>query len=244
MKPHPAVIIRPAVFIRSGALRRLAAFAIDFSIFFLLIFAGAALADLAGFKRVIPSSPIALQELDTLSNETIILPDGATEQKLVHLQRVATFGLWEHSYLIEVHEITRGTAVETRSERYLVDPQTLLPTATVTSNGLGFILLPWIILLFEFSGTRRTPGRRILDLNLASMDGSTPTDRQFLTRSLVKAGPFFLIAVSVWRPDGWAYILGMIGAIVLTLSFLLALVWRQKSTLHDFAAKTAVIRSG
>lgn len=229
---------------RSGALRRLAAFAIDFVLFFLVIFGIAALADLAGFKRVIPSSPVALQALNTLSNEERALPDGATERKLVHLQRVSTFGLWEHSYLIEVHEITRGTKVETRSERYLVDPETLLPVAAVTSNGLGFILLPWVLMLIEFSGIFRSPGRRLLDLALVGADGSQPTRRQFLTRSVVKAAPFFLIALSVWRDEDWAIILGAVGGIFLAASFVFTLVRRQKSAVHDLVAGTAVIRSG
>jgi uncharacterized RDD family membrane protein YckC len=227
---------------RCGALRRLAVFGIDLVLIALLLFAVAAGADRLGSKRFIPWSPFSISTVTTLHEEQRVLPDGTTERDIFHLEAVDSFGLWQHHYLIEVSERIQGDNVDRRRTRVLVDPETLQPIVAITSNGLTFILLPWLILFFEFSGIR-SPARALLGLRVVGADGAAPGPAQVLRRGLVKAFPFFLIALSEWRPEDWVYWIGAVGGALAAASFFLALVSRRKTALHDLVGGTSVVRS-
>ena len=226
-----------------SAIRRLAAFVLDVALIALLFFAIAVLADAIGFKRIVPSSPLALSEVTTLDETAHELPDGGTRTEFLHLERVDSFGLWEHFYLVEAVETVRGGDKQIDFTRVLVDPLTLEPRRAVTSNGLTVFLLPWFWLLFEF-GRPGSPGRRILGLCVVSAQGGLPSEAQIWRRGLTKAAPFFLIALSETSGAAWAFWPGVVGGIAMVTSFVLVIANPRRLGQHDPWAGTLVVRAG
>lgn len=227
-------------------MRRSAAFVLDVALISLLFFAVGVLADVVGFKHIVPSSPLALSEVTTLAKEVHELPDGGTRTDYKHLERVASFGLWEHFYLIEATETAHGdriegVKIETGFTKTLVDPLTLEPRRAVTSVGLTVFLLPWFWLVFEVSRLG-SPGRRILGLAVLSADGRDRADVKIWQRGFAKAAPFFLIAISQLSDATWVLWLGVLGGFTIVTSFVLVLATRRRLALHDRWAGTIVVR--